>query len=83
MPNEGRAVSFDPSVVGTTNHVVWQRLSTDDQAELVANYPLHPSATIPGPTVCGDDVDPRFEAWLDSAYLQRHANDDIADDSIA
>lgn len=73
---------FDSSVVGDTHHVVWDRLSTAEQAELVANYPLHPSATVPGPGVCGDDVDPRFEAWLDSAYLQRHANDNIADNSV-
>lgn len=75
-------MSFDTSVVGSTHHVVWQRLSTAEQAELLANYPLHPSATVPGPTVCGDDVDPRFEAWLDTAYLQRHINDNIADSTI-
>lgn len=77
---KGRRV-FDSSVVGATHHVVWQRLSAAEQADLVANYPRHPSATVPGPTVCGDDVDPRFQAWLDSAYLARHANDNIADDS--
>lgn len=71
---------FDSTVIGTTHHVVWQRLSTAEQAELIANYPLHPAATVPGPTVCGDDVDPRFEAWLDTAYLLRHANDNINDD---
>lgn len=74
-------MSFDSSVVGSTHHIVWQRLSVGEQAELIANYPLHPSATIPGPTVCGDDVDARFEQWLDSAYIARHANDTIADDS--
>lgn len=74
---------FDQSVVssaGNGGHVVWQRLSSTEQAELLANYPLNPPATVPGPGVCGDAVDPRFEQWLDTAYLLRHANDNIGDD---
>ncbi len=74
---------FDQSVTrcaGNGCHVVWQRLTSAEQAELLANYPLHPSITPPGPDVCGDDVNPQFEQWLDSAYLLRHANDNIGDD---
>jgi len=74
-------MAFDSTVVGSTHHVVWQKLTTAEQAELTANYPLNPPATVPGPTTLGDDVDPRFEAWLDTAYLLRHANDNIDEDS--
>lgn len=73
-------VAFDSAVVGATRHVVWQRLTVDEQADLTANYPRHPSITPPADDVCGDDVDPRFEQWLDGAYLARHSTDAITDD---
>lgn len=76
---EGATVAFDNAVV-VKMHVRWQLLSTAEQVELVTNYPINPPATVPGPTTFGDDVDPRFEAWLDSAYQLRHVFDNIAED---
>lgn len=70
---------FDNAVV-VNMHVRWQLLTDDEQADLEANYPRHPTIAPPGPEVFGDDVDPQFEAWLDSAYLARHSNDTISDD---
>jgi hypothetical protein len=76
-------MSFDNSVVDE-QHVVWQRLTADARADLLENFPLRPD-DIPFPTdpdVFGADVDPRFEKWLDSAYLMRHAFDSLNDDSV-
>lgn len=74
-------IGFDPLVVGATHHVVWQDLTPAAQVDLLTNFPLNPPATVPGPTVFLDDVDPRFQSWLDMAYTQRHAFDNIADDA--
>jgi hypothetical protein len=85
-------VSFDSSVIDN-KHVVWAYLTVAEQSELLVNYPMRPPATIPVTVpsagavpgsaitgVTGDAVDPRFEMWLDTAYLLRHANDNIGDD---
>lgn len=72
-------MSFDASVV-VDRHVRWQLLSATEQAELLANFPIHPSVTPPAAGVFGEDVPARFEAWLDTAYMLRHVNDTLQDD---
>ena len=102
-------MTIDASVI-KNGHVVWQLLTTAQQADLEANYPRHPTITPPAPYSLapeaqdsddsfggdggigdpdeladnpGEAVDPRFEAWLDTAYMLRHATDTIADDPYA
>ncbi len=72
-------MSFDNAVV-VNKHVVWGKLTAAEQAELLANYPLHPSVVPPAATVLGDAVDPRFEQWLDTAYSLRHVTDSLNED---
>ena len=60
--------------------MVWGLLTAAEQAELLANFPLNPPATVPSATTLGDAVDPRFEKWLDQSYILRHVNDNIGDD---
>jgi len=67
---------FDNKVV-VNQHVVWGKLTDDERADLLANFPHQddPRLDPPADDVLGDDVDPMFEQWLDGAYLLRHSND--------
>jgi len=69
-------MAFDPAVVDK-QHVVWQRLTPAQQADLLRNFPHQDDSRLdpPAADVFGDDVDPMFEQWLDGAYLLRHSND--------
>ncbi len=73
---------FDSSKVDAFGQVVWQRLTTAEQADLQANYPLNPPEDPPGPDGLGDAVSGRFQKWLNDAYLARHSNDTIEDDPL-
>lgn len=70
---------FNAAVINN-RHVVWQRLTVCEQTNLTLNYPCSAGVDPPGADVCGDDVDPRFEQWLDGAYVLRHATDNLDDD---
>lgn len=64
-------------------HVAWDLLTTSEQAVLTANFPRQAGIDPPAPDVTGDDVDPRFEKWLDQSYYLRHVNDNIGEDPFA
>lgn len=66
-------MAFDSAVV-VGGHVVWSLLTEDAQADLTANFPRQAAGV-----QVTDTASAQFEAWLDTAYLLRHAFDNIAD----